>query len=57
LRQASELSTLAKSEIAKREVSEVSMMPDGLLLAFSEEQVRDLIGYLMHPSQVSLPKQ
>jgi len=56
LRQASELSTLVKSEIRKREVSEVSMMPDGLLLAFTEAQVRDLIGYLMSPIQVSLPK-
>ena len=55
LRQASELATLTKTEIAKRVVSEVSMMPDGLLLAFTDEQVRDLIGYLMNPTQVSLP--
>ena len=55
LRQASELSTLTKSDIAKRVVSEVSMMPDGLLLAFTEDQIRDLIGYLMHPTQVALP--
>ncbi|MDF1741301.1 MAG: c-type cytochrome [Verrucomicrobiales bacterium] len=55
LRQASELMTLSKSDIAKSEVSDVSMMPDGLIQAFTDEQVRDLIGYLMNPTQVSLP--
>jgi hypothetical protein len=33
----------------------MSMMPEGLLLAFPPEQVRDLIAYLMHPVQVPLP--
>ena len=28
-------------------------MPDGLLEALSATQVRDLIGYLMNPGQVS----
>jgi len=32
------------------------MMPEGLLLAFQPDQVRDLIAYLMHPVQVPLPK-
>jgi hypothetical protein len=31
------------------------MMPDGLLETLTPEQRRDLIAYLMHPSQVSLP--
>jgi hypothetical protein len=35
----------------------MSMMPEGLLLAFPPEQIRDLIAYLMHPSQVPLPGQ
>jgi hypothetical protein len=33
----------------------LSSMPDGLLTALSREQVRDLIGYLMHPNQVDIP--
>jgi hypothetical protein len=32
-----------------------SVMPDGLLETLTSEQRRDLIGYLMHPSQVPLP--
>jgi hypothetical protein len=35
----------------------MSMMPEGLLLAFPPDQVRDLIAYLMHPVQVPLPEQ
>jgi hypothetical protein len=31
------------------------MMPEGLLQALTEDQVRDLIAYLMHPTQVPLP--
>ncbi|MCS7470301.1 c-type cytochrome [Stieleria sp. ICT_E10.1] len=32
----------------------LSPMPDGLLTTLTEEQIRDLIGYLMHPTQVEL---
>jgi putative membrane-bound dehydrogenase-like protein len=35
----------------------LSPMPDGLLSNLSDDQVRDLIAYLMHPSQVPLPSQ
>lgn len=56
LRQTTDELTLEKSAIEEREVSPVSMMPEGLLLAFGEEQIRDLIGYLMHPVQVPLPE-
>ncbi len=56
LRQAVGETVTEKSAIAKREVSPVSMMPEGLLLAFNETQVRDLIAYLMHPTQVGLPE-
>lgn len=56
LRMLTEETTLEKSEIVKQDVSPMSMMPEGLLLAFQPEQVRDLIAYLMHPSQVPLPK-
>lgn len=56
LRQAVGETVAEKSTIAKREVSPVSMMPEGLLLAFDESQVRDLVAYLMHPTQVPLPE-
>lgn len=57
LRQASEETRVEKSEVEKRDVSPLSMMPEGLLLAITEDQVRDLIAYLMHPTQVALPGQ
>ena len=44
--------TLEKAEVVKQEKLAVSMMPEGLLMALSEEQRRDLMAYLMHPSQV-----
>lgn len=55
LRQTAAEAVVEKAEIEKREVAEVSMMPEGLLLAFDEDQVRDLIAYLKHPVQVALP--
>jgi len=56
LRMLTEAMTLDRSEITKTETSPLSMMPEGLLLAFQPDQVRDLIAYLMHPVQVPLPK-
>ena len=56
LRLMTEETTVEKSEITKQDTSPVSMMPEGLLMAFQPDQVRDLIAYLMHPSQVPLPK-
>ncbi|MEM1294670.1 MAG: PVC-type heme-binding CxxCH protein [Verrucomicrobiota bacterium] len=56
LRQAIEETVLEVGQIAHRENSPVSMMPEGLLLAFGPEQVRDLIAYLQHPLQVPLPE-
>jgi putative membrane-bound dehydrogenase-like protein len=55
LRTLAETMTLEKSEITKTETSPISMMPEGLLLAFQPDQIRDLIAYLMHPMQVGLP--
>ncbi len=37
------------SDIKEKTESAQSLMPDGLLLALSPEQVRDLVGYLMKP--------
>lgn len=56
LRQTAGETVTEKQHIARREVSPHSMMPEGLLLAFTEDQVRDLIAYLMHPAQVPLPQ-
>ena len=56
LRTLTESMTLDRADITKMETSPLSMMPEGLLLAFPPDQVRDLIAYLMHPVQVPLPK-
>ena len=45
-----------RSEIAKQEQLPVSMMPEGLLTALNDEQVRHLIAYLQTTAQVPLPK-
>lgn len=55
LRTLTESLTLDRADVAKQEVSSVSMMPEGLLQALTPEQARDLIAYLMHPVQVPLP--
>lgn len=55
LRQLNEEVTVEKSVITKQESPPVSMMPEGLLLALPDDMRRDLIAYLMHPSQVPLP--
>jgi len=52
---ATEPVTVERAEIVKQEEVAQSMMPEGLVLAFSDAQVRDLIAYLMHPVQVELP--
>jgi putative heme-binding domain-containing protein len=45
---------IPRSDIKSINVSEVSMMPEGLLAALSQDQVRDLFGYLGSPRQVSM---
>ncbi|MBU6179033.1 MAG: c-type cytochrome [Verrucomicrobia bacterium] len=55
LRTLAETLSIDRTEVVKTETSPMSMMPEGLLLAFAPDQVRDLIAYLMHPSQVALP--
>jgi putative heme-binding domain-containing protein len=49
-----ELLTLPKKEIAEREQSELSLMPEGQLQILTRNQVRDLIAYLASPKQVPL---
>ncbi|MFT5469400.1 MAG: putative heme-binding domain-containing protein [Verrucomicrobiales bacterium] len=48
--------TVVKSDIASREVSPLSMMPEGLLPSLKNEQVLDLVKYLQTTKQVELPK-
>jgi putative heme-binding domain-containing protein len=43
---------VSKSMIKKRETLSHSVMPSGLLDNLTREERRDLIAYLMHPSQV-----
>ncbi len=52
LRTATEQLTIANDDIDEIQESTLSAMPDGLLQGLTDEQVRDLIGYLMSPVQV-----
>jgi putative heme-binding domain-containing protein len=47
--------TLDRAEITGIQELPQSLMPEGLLQSLGEVKVRDLLGYLMHPSQVPLP--
>lgn len=47
--------TIARTDIAKLKQSELSMMPEGLLQALPEDEVRNLIAYLRGKEQVRLP--
>jgi putative membrane-bound dehydrogenase-like protein len=47
--------TVERSEVENLQQSTLSLMPEGLLEALNESQVRDLIAYLMTPGQVPLP--
>lgn len=49
--------TLEKSTIVETTRLTDSMMPPGLVDGLSGEEIRDLIGYLMHPGQVALPEE
>lgn len=46
---------IAKSAILSREVSSISMMPEGLLKQLSTDEVRDLIAYLKTTKQIQVP--
>ncbi len=57
LRTMTETVTLERTEIASLQESAQSIMPEGLLEALNETQVRDLMAYLMSRSQVPLPEE
>jgi len=47
--------TIDKESIENTKQTTLSPMPEGMLQNLTPEQVRDLIAYLKHPSQVPLP--
>ncbi|QDU39344.1 Cytochrome c [Maioricimonas rarisocia] len=55
LQTATEQKAIRTADIEEIAETNRSAMPDGLLQNLSEEQIRDLFGYLMHPGQVPLP--
>jgi putative membrane-bound dehydrogenase-like protein len=46
---------LAMNDVEELRTSKTSMMPEGMLRIYSDEQVRDLLLYLASPQQVPLP--
>ena len=52
-----ELKTILLDDIEETKRSTMSPMPDGMLDNLSEDQIANLIGYLMQPSQVQLPEE
>ena len=55
LRTMTDVQTVERAEIGKIEESPLSMMPEGLLAAFTPEQTLNLFAYLMGHQQVELP--
>ena len=52
-----EVVTMAKSDVASIEQQNFSMMPEGLVLAFKQDELHDLVAYLRGTGQVPLPKE
>ncbi len=52
-----ELKIILLDDIEEIKTSSMSPMPDGLLDNLSEDQIANLISYLMQPSQVQLPEE
>lgn len=52
---ANETLILPRNELKSMAQTELSMMPEGLLQAITEDEVRDLLAYLRSPAQVPLP--
>ena len=51
-----EVVTVAKRDVAAIDPQNFSMMPEGLVLALKEEELRDLVAYLRGNQQVALPE-
>jgi putative heme-binding domain-containing protein len=56
LRAVGQETAIDKQDIKARKIMPLSLMPEGLLQAFTPEQQRDLLAYLMGNSQVPLAK-
>jgi putative heme-binding domain-containing protein len=54
LRTVGQETAVAKADVLAREVSPVSMMPEGLLKTLTNDEVRDLIAYLRTTRQVQI---
>ena len=54
LQTTSEKVVLPRSEIDSMTESQLSMMPEGLLQALTDQQAADLVAYLMSPGQVPM---
>ena len=52
---ANETLVVPRNEIKSLTQGDVSMMPEGLFQAMTDEEVRDLVAYLKSPRQVPLP--
>ena len=52
---ANETLIIPRNELKSMSQTELSMMPEGLLEAIGEDEVRDLLAYLRSPGQVPLP--
>jgi putative heme-binding domain-containing protein len=52
---ANETLILPRNELKSVTQTELSMMPEGLLQAISEDEARDLLAYLRSPAQVPMP--
>lgn len=53
---ANETLVIPRAEVASLQRGQLSMMPEGLLQALSEEEICHLIAYLKQPAQVPLPE-
>ena len=51
-----EVVTVAKRDVAAIDPQNFSMMPEGLVLALKEDELRDLVAYLRGNQQVALPE-
>ena len=52
-----EVVTMGKSDVVSIEQQNFSMMPEGLVLAFNQDELHDLVAYLRGTGQVQLPKE
>ena len=52
---ANETAVIPRAEIESLRESQLSMMPEGLLQTFNDQEVRDLIFYLRSPAQAPMP--